>query len=44
MPGQRFTEFKWFVELGHFAVGFVKNIRKRGSAGAHFGVFSPRYS
>ena len=33
-----------FVELGHFDKDFAKNIRKRGSARKHFGVFSTRYS
>ena len=33
-----------FVELGHFDKDFIKNTRKRGPAGKHFGVFSPRYS
>ena len=33
-----------FVELGHFDKHFVKNTRKKGPAGEHFGVFSPRYS
>ena len=33
-----------FVELGHFDKDFVKNTRKRGLTGKHFGVFSPRYS
>ena len=29
---------------GHFDKRFVKNTRKRGRAGKHFGVFSLRYS
>ena len=33
-----------FVKLGHFDKHFVKNSRKKGSAGENFGVFSPRYS
>ena len=33
-----------FVELGHFDKHFVKNTRKRGPSGKHFGVFSPRSS
>ena len=32
-----------FIELGHFDEHFVKNTRKRGPAGKHFGSFSPRY-
>ena len=32
-----------FVELGHFDKHFVKNTRKKGSAGKSFGLFSPRY-
>ena len=32
------------VELEHFEKHFIKNTRKRGTAGKHFGVFSPRYS
>ena len=33
-----------FVELRHFDKHFVKNTRKKGPAGEHFEVFSPRYS
>ena len=33
-----------FVELGHFDKKFIKNTRKRGPAGKHFGFFSPIYS
>ena len=33
-----------FVELVHFDKDFVKNTRKRGSAGKHFGVFTLRSS
>ena len=29
------------VELGHVDKGFVKNTRKRGTAGKHLGVSSP---
>ena len=32
------------VELEHFDKNFVKNTRRRGPAGKHFKVFSPRYS
>ena len=32
------------VGLGHFYKHFVKNTRKKGPAGKHLGVFSPRYS
>ena len=32
------------MELEHFNKDFVKNTRKRGPAGKHFEVFSPRYS
>ena len=32
------------LELRYFDNHFVKNTRKRGPAGKHFGVFSPRYS
>ena len=33
-----------FAELGDFNKHFVKNTRKKGPAGEHFGVFPPRYS
>ena len=33
-----------FEELGHFNKHFIKNTRKRGPVGKHFGDFSPRYS
>ena len=33
-----------FVELGYYDKDFVKNTRKRGPTGKHFGVLSPRYS
>ena len=33
-----------FVKLGRFDKDFIKSARKRGPAGKHFGVFSPRYS
>ena len=33
-----------FVELEHCDKHFIKNTRKRGPAGKHFGYFSPRYS
>ena len=32
------------VKLGHFDKHFVKNTRKRGLAGKHFGNICPRYS
>ena len=31
------------VELGHFDKHFVKNTKKKGSAGKYLGVFSPIY-
>ena len=31
------------IELGHFDKHFVKNTRKKGPTGKHFGVFSPIY-
>ena len=31
---------RWNQESGHFDKRFVKNTRKRGLAGKHFGVFS----
>ena len=38
---QRFEKKKrWNQESGHFDKRFVKNTRKRGLAGKHFGVFS----
>ena len=37
-------EYAGIVELVHFDKHFVKNTRKRGPAGKHFGVFYPRYS
>ena len=33
-----------FLKLGHFDKLFVKNKRKKGSAGKEFGAFTPRYS
>ena len=33
-----------FVELGHLDKDFIRNTRKRGSAGKYLGVFSPRCS
>ena len=42
--GRGVGEWGRFVELGHFDKGFVKNTRKRGPTGKHFGIFSPRYS
>ena len=33
-----------FVELGDFDKLFVKNTRKKGSAGKDFRAFSPRYA
>ena len=32
------------VELGHFQKDLVKNTRKRGPSGKHFGAFSSIYS
>ena len=43
MCNGKFFRARGFEELGHFNKHFVKNTRKRGPAGKHFGVFSPRY-
>ena len=33
-----------FLNFGHFNKYFVKNARKKGSTGKHFGVFLKRYN
>ena len=45
MHNQKFFRVRWVggLELGHFVKDFVKNTRKKGSAGKHFGVFSAEF-
>ena len=40
---ETFQDRGGFAELGHFDKIFVKNTRKKGSAGKNFEAFSPRF-
>ena len=45
MHNRKFFRVRWVgcLELGHFVKDSVKNTRKKGSAGKHFGVFSAEF-
>ena len=43
MQLENFQGWGGFVELQYTDKQFVKNTRKKGPTGKHFGVFSPRY-